>query len=224
MPPEVGRAGPLVAGDVVGRPLRDDAAGVEDDDVVGEAPDDPEVVLDDDQREAFAAQFAQELGDARGLGRRGAGGRLVDQQDGRAGRVGGASISTRWSPADSSPAGPSRGSPKRARIVSASATNAASSARCCGVAKSERKKPARLRRPAEATSRCSSGVSDGKTESPAACAPPRRRRRSGRRPGAIVPASMRSTVVLPEPFGPISAVTVRGAAPTETSSAATSAS
>ena len=43
-------------GDLVGRPLRDHAAGVEHDDVVREAPDDREVVLDDDQREALAAQ------------------------------------------------------------------------------------------------------------------------------------------------------------------------
>ena len=46
---------------------------------------------------------------------------------------------------------------------SASATNAASSARACGVAKSERKKPPAAPAGAMATSRCSSGVSDGKT-------------------------------------------------------------
>ena len=55
-PAQVGGADALVGRDGVRRAVGDHAARVEHDDPVGEAADDAEVVLDDEQREPFRAQ------------------------------------------------------------------------------------------------------------------------------------------------------------------------
>ena len=87
------------------------------------------------------------------------------------------------------------------------ATNAASSARACGVAKSVRKKPPRRRRPRRADEhvleRGQRREDRGRLQraDDAAAAPS-----IVPASGAIAPASRRRTVVLPEPFGPTSAV------------------
>ena len=169
-------------------------------------------MLDDEQREAFVAQLAQELGDARRLGRGGAGGRLVDEQHRRAGRVGGgehqhALVARRAARR----AGPSRGSPKRARI----ALGLGDERRVLGAVLRRREERAEeARAPAPAGRGDEQVLERGQRREDRRrlqrARPPRRRRRSVPASGAIVPASMRSTVVLPEPFGPISAVTVPG--------------
>ena len=168
--------------------------------MIGEAPHDAEVVLDDEQRQALVAQ-------RRAGARRSARPRWRRRRRSARRRAARARRSRRRRRA-SAPAGRRPAARPPARRAGARSGRGSSRPRrrtlrprraCCGVAKQRTDEARRgVRRPAEATSRCSSGVSDGKTA--VACSVrDRRRRRRRSRPasGAIVPASMRSTVVLP---------------------------
>src|SRR5215210_1065256 len=79
-PAEVGAKHRFVLDDLVDGPLGDLPAGLEHGHPVGNAPDEPEVVLHEHDRQTARGQVADELGEQVDLGSAGAGRRLVEQE------------------------------------------------------------------------------------------------------------------------------------------------
>src|SRR5688572_21002241 len=80
---QVGGSHGLVRRDLLERAGCDSPSGLEDRHDVGHAPDEPQVVLDDEEAESPVAERSQEVGQPLELDRGRAGGRLVEEQDAR---------------------------------------------------------------------------------------------------------------------------------------------
>jgi hypothetical protein len=78
---EIRAADNLGRGDLRDRPFGDRATGCEDDHAVGDEPDQPEVVLDEEQGDAACADTVDDLRQPLELLGAGAGGELVDEED-----------------------------------------------------------------------------------------------------------------------------------------------